>query len=252
MVQFNSLSLGLSSAPRLFTKIVREPVRYLRSRGHRTVVFLDDMLLVSESYEKAQKQAQEVSSLFRSLGFIINRKKSILKPTQKFDYLGFAVDTCKMALAMPSRKHRALYHECKAIDSIYSSDTETGGQVCGQVDCCITSHHTSPIASLLPSELDNPVDQQSSTLVGSSTFSFQGPTAGSALVVPGCQQMERLRDVTTPSRSPSHYGCFEKIYDGFLSQDGKILVHVNGRFLPHLIRRSINQKEMLATSFLVL
>jgi hypothetical protein len=47
------------------------------------VVFLDDLLFASESYEKAQAKAQEISSLFSSLDFIINRKKSILKPTQK-------------------------------------------------------------------------------------------------------------------------------------------------------------------------
>ena len=98
----------------------------------------------------------------------------------------------------------------KTIDSSDDSDPETGGQVRGQVDRCITSHHTSPAASSLPPELDNPVDRQSSTLVGSSTFAFEGPTAGSALVVPGRQPMEWMLDVAPPSRSPSHYRRFEK------------------------------------------
>ena len=83
IIQFISLPFGLSSAPRLFTKILKEPVRYLRSRGHRMVVFLDDLLFASESYEKAQAKAQEISSLFSSLDFIINRKNRFSSQPRK-------------------------------------------------------------------------------------------------------------------------------------------------------------------------
>ena len=44
--QFTCLPFGLVSAPRVFTKILRPVVGFLRSRGMRCVVYIDDRLLL--------------------------------------------------------------------------------------------------------------------------------------------------------------------------------------------------------------
>lgn len=47
--QYKFLPFGLSSAPRVFTKIMRPVVASLRERGIRLIVYLDDFLIMAES-----------------------------------------------------------------------------------------------------------------------------------------------------------------------------------------------------------
>jgi len=45
MYEFQCLPFGLSSAPRVFTKLLKPVVGLLRHQGIRLVIFLDDILL---------------------------------------------------------------------------------------------------------------------------------------------------------------------------------------------------------------
>ena len=53
--QFTCLSFGLVSAPRVFTKLLRSVVGFLRSRGMRCVVYIDDLLLLHQDKEKLRE-----------------------------------------------------------------------------------------------------------------------------------------------------------------------------------------------------
>ena len=50
--QFKVLPFGLSTAPRIFTKIMRPVMAKLREQGLRLIIYLDDILLVADSPEK--------------------------------------------------------------------------------------------------------------------------------------------------------------------------------------------------------
>ena len=50
---FTSLPFGLSSAPRVFTKLCRLIAAYFRSRSIRLLVYLDDVLLMALSKDQA-------------------------------------------------------------------------------------------------------------------------------------------------------------------------------------------------------
>ena len=59
------------------------------SRGLRLHQYLDDWLIRSQSQEEAQVNTRAVVDLTQSSGWIISQKKSELKPTQVFSFVGF-------------------------------------------------------------------------------------------------------------------------------------------------------------------
>ena len=87
--QFTSLPFGLATAPQVFTMIVKEVKLMALSRGLRVHQYLDNWLIRSQSQEEAQVNTQAVVDLTQSLGWIINQKKSELKPTQVFSFVGY-------------------------------------------------------------------------------------------------------------------------------------------------------------------
>ena len=69
--QFTCLPFGLASAPWVFTNTLR-PVAALGRE--RMIIYIDDILLVAESMEKARDQASGLVYLLQCLGFTINKK----------------------------------------------------------------------------------------------------------------------------------------------------------------------------------
>ena len=65
-----------------FSLCPQAELAFLRKRGVRVVIYLDDFLLLGFSVEETQKYTEMSMSLLESLEFIINKEKSILIPTQ--------------------------------------------------------------------------------------------------------------------------------------------------------------------------
>jgi hypothetical protein len=74
------LAFGLFPAPRIFTKLMKAAVGFLRERGLRLIIYLDDLLLMNESKSALVSDSQMAVSLFESLGFIINWGKNHVTP----------------------------------------------------------------------------------------------------------------------------------------------------------------------------
>ena len=87
--QFSSLPFGLSTAPQVFTMIVKEVKHTTLSRGLRLHQYLDNWLIRSQSREEALVNTQAVVDLTQPLGWIINQEKSKLNPTQVFSLVGY-------------------------------------------------------------------------------------------------------------------------------------------------------------------
>lgn len=87
---FTCLPFGLASAPWVFTKTV---VALGREMGIGMIIYIDDILLMVESMEKARDQASGLVYLQQCLGFIINKEKTLLEPTLILDLLGFLQST---------------------------------------------------------------------------------------------------------------------------------------------------------------
>ena len=92
---FKTLPFGLSSAPFIFTKVMKPVVATLRRLGIRVILYLDDMLLMAGSRLATRTHLATALELLSSLGFIVNLEKSILSPTQEIQFLGFTLNSVR-------------------------------------------------------------------------------------------------------------------------------------------------------------
>ena len=91
--QFKALCFGLSTAPRVFTKVFAVVSAWAHSHGIRLLRYLDDWLFLASSEAVAKKNVQDLLSLCPYLGIVINEEKSDLVPSQTANYLGMTIDT---------------------------------------------------------------------------------------------------------------------------------------------------------------
>ena len=89
---FLVLPFGLTSAPFIFTKIVRALVKFWRSQGVRICVFIDDGLGTKEGYSLTKMDAKLVRESLGLSGFVANHEKSHWDPTQELTWLGNTVN----------------------------------------------------------------------------------------------------------------------------------------------------------------
>jgi hypothetical protein len=94
----------LVSAPRVFTKLLKRIVGFLRKQGLRLVVYLDDILIIGHSEESTREAVKLVVNFFESLGFVIQGEKSILEPSQVLEYIGLVIDTNSMSFCLLQKK----------------------------------------------------------------------------------------------------------------------------------------------------
>ena len=92
---FTVLPFGLSSAPSLFTKLLRPLVSTWHGQGVKISVFLDDGACIDYTYECAVQSSKMVQGLLNNTGLVINEEKSEWEPTQKMTWLGIELDTVK-------------------------------------------------------------------------------------------------------------------------------------------------------------
>ena len=91
--QFRSLCFGLSTAPQVFARVFVVMSAWAHSHGIRLLRYLDDWLVLSSSEREAKQAVQSLLSVCRTLGIVINEKKSDLVPSQTVKYLGMTIDT---------------------------------------------------------------------------------------------------------------------------------------------------------------
>ena len=72
LYQYTSLPNGLSSGPRVFTRVMKTLFAVLRERGCDCVFYLDDSFFVSQSWESCSTQIQIALELLTKAGFFIH------------------------------------------------------------------------------------------------------------------------------------------------------------------------------------
>ncbi|XP_072030713.1 uncharacterized protein [Amphiura filiformis] len=116
---FRCLPFGLSTAPRVFTRIVKTVAAYLRLKGcqfRRLPRRLADIQSVAGRGSAPYKMVQETVT---SLGFVINVKKSNFVPTQIPHFLGARLHLSE-GLARPSPERLMNIIQCAKILSAES------------------------------------------------------------------------------------------------------------------------------------
>ena len=88
-------------------------VASLRKKGIRLVIYLDDLLFFSKTRKGGLSDLSTAISLLKSLGFVINWKKSVATPTQIIEYLGIVVNSMEMSFALPEKRIILVQDMCK-------------------------------------------------------------------------------------------------------------------------------------------
>lgn len=114
------MPFGLCTSPRVFTKLMKPVMRFLRNQGLKSVIYLDDILCIADSFDACKENIRTTIHLLKALGFVINHKKSNLIPSKCCKFLGFVIDTDRFILKLPESKKKSL---TKILSLIYGKDT---------------------------------------------------------------------------------------------------------------------------------
>jgi hypothetical protein len=107
------MAFGLAPAPRIFTKLLKVVVAFLRKRGIRLVLYLDDFLIMNETEEGLRSDLKTTLGILESLGFLINWDKSTTIPSKCIEYLGMIEDSERLFFSLPAAKVQDVMDMCK-------------------------------------------------------------------------------------------------------------------------------------------
>ena len=113
--QFKALPNGLTSGPRIFTKLFKIPLAHLRQMGFNIISYIDDTLLVANTKEQANIAVENTVHILSDLGFIIHPEKSVFEPTQKLEFLGFVIDTKLMQVRLTDERIIDIKQSCNSL-----------------------------------------------------------------------------------------------------------------------------------------
>ena len=114
LYQFTCLPQGLTSAPRIFTKVMKAVLSYLRSFAIKIAAWLDDFLLAASSAELLKEHSSFTLSTLQELGFVPNLEKSQLVPVQRIQHVGLVWDSLAFTVSIPEDKILAIQSKCRA------------------------------------------------------------------------------------------------------------------------------------------
>jgi hypothetical protein len=137
--QFTVLPFGLSSAPYIFTKLLKPLIKLWRSQGKTIALFLDDGLGADRSYLLAKIFSLKVhADLFR-FGFLPNETKCFWDPTQEMTWLGVRINTFDFTFRVTSKRVQHSIMSDTALILAHKGDKQPVkrlASLCGKVISC--------------------------------------------------------------------------------------------------------------------
>ena len=142
---------GLSCMLLKFTKLLKPVYAKLRTDGHVCTGFTDDSLLGGNNERECSNTFETAGSLMKSLGFLLNLKKSITVPTKKLCYLGNNIDSEKMLVTLPVEKMERIEKEFR---NFYQKQHATIRKVAQIIGIIVSSFSAVEYAKLHYRELE--------------------------------------------------------------------------------------------------
>lgn len=115
LFHFTCLPNGLSCGPRKFTKLLKPALTSLRTLGINIIAYIDDLIIIDDSYQKCVNATQICVSLFDSLGFVIHPEKSNFTPATVIEYLGFSIDAINQTIQLTDSKKNKTKDLCQHV-----------------------------------------------------------------------------------------------------------------------------------------
>ena len=101
--QFRALPFRIATAPLGFTRVVKEVKFIALSQGVPIHQYLDDWPVRAKHQDTCARDVQKLITLVEKLGWIVNLKKSELKPTQDLEFLCYRFNL-REGLVYPNQK----------------------------------------------------------------------------------------------------------------------------------------------------
>lgn len=129
--------MGLSSSPRIFSKILKPAFASLRSKGHVSSAYIDDSCLQGETREQCAKNIIDTVSLFDSLGLTINVEKSVLELVQQITFLGFVLCSVTMTVRLTNIRKDEIENLCQEMLKTRRTTIKTFAKLIGKLVAAI-------------------------------------------------------------------------------------------------------------------
>lgn len=130
------LCFGISCAPYIFQTISNFVVRCMNRHGfYRVFAYLDDYILVDDSFELCASAQLTLIRLLHTLGFVISWKKCN-SPTRRIRFLGIVLDSISMKLILPEDKIQRLHRELEFFSHRSCATKKQLQRLCGYLAHC--------------------------------------------------------------------------------------------------------------------
>lgn len=113
--QFTSLVMGLTTAPRVFTKVLKPVFATLRAMGLISTAYVDDSCLQGQTYQQCENNILTTIQLMDSLGLTIHPHKSSCVPSKQITFVGFILCSETMTVRLPPEKKLSIKQLCQEI-----------------------------------------------------------------------------------------------------------------------------------------
>lgn len=93
LYQFRAMPFGLTSAPYIFTRIMKFPISLMVEAGIQVLAYLDDLIVWAPTQEACSAHTEQALDVLQRVGFLVNWEKSVIQPSQRLEWLGILWDT---------------------------------------------------------------------------------------------------------------------------------------------------------------
>ena len=114
-ISSHALLRVIGCTPRIFTKIIRILICYLRERGVNLAAYIDDIIIFADNFESCQVDTYCTIQLLESLGYIVKISKSVKIPTQTIEHLGLVINNFTMTGKVSSVKCDNIIALCSSL-----------------------------------------------------------------------------------------------------------------------------------------
>lgn len=133
LYQYVCLPFGLNAGPYIFTKLMKPVTGRLRANGFQSVVYLDNWMLFGDTVDSCNENISQTISLLKSLGFVVNREKSNLIPSQICQFLGILYDSRDFLLKLPVVKQSSISTNIRTLMRKKECSIEQFASILGQL-----------------------------------------------------------------------------------------------------------------------
>jgi hypothetical protein len=119
----NVLPFGLATSGYIFSKVVREIVKYWRAKGLTIIMYLDDGLGGGDNYKNALVASNVIKKDLDYFGFSVAHEKCNWAPVHILEWSGFRWDVSEWVLKVTCKRIGKLKASLAGLVQLHSQDT---------------------------------------------------------------------------------------------------------------------------------